>query len=145
MIRMELWHVLGRIFQFTPKFIQGASVRQRLVIDWRCVPLDMYKILNCQDADAIKLEIERKSQWKKDSATHSKSDRLFIDQIGQCHYCKRPTERANWSIDHIVPISKGGRRIVANEVGACRPCNSNKGSKSVQEFLDSSYFKSIKT
>lgn len=44
----------------------------------------------------------------------------------RCAYCRRC--QAN-TIDHIVPISRGGLHTIDNLIGACRGCNSAKGAK----------------
>ena len=47
--------------------------------------------------------------------------------FGQCcAYCKRRMQRL--TIDHIIPISKGGWHVSFNIVPACRSCNSKKGA-----------------
>ena len=42
-----------------------------------------------------------------------------------CHYCKLAVADSS---DHIVPKSLGGSNREFNRVGACRPCNSTKGT-----------------
>ena len=44
-----------------------------------------------------------------------------------CAYCHRPTKRL--TVDHVVPISRGGRNEISNIVPACRSCNSRKGAR----------------
>lgn len=39
-----------------------------------------------------------------------------------CHYCG---QEAN-TVDHLIPISKGGTDEATNMVAACNPCNSGK-------------------
>lgn len=43
----------------------------------------------------------------------------------RCYYCNRGAE----SMDHLVPLSKGGANCVENLVPSCKSCNSKKGSK----------------
>lgn len=45
------------------------------------------------------------------------------DADGRCHYCH---EVRPLTMDHIVPISKGGSHTASNIVPACQPCNSRK-------------------
>ena len=50
-----------------------------------------------------------------------------------CIYCgekKKPT------IDHKVPLARGGTNDISNLVPACGSCNSRKGTKTAKEFLD---------
>jgi 5-methylcytosine-specific restriction enzyme A len=45
---------------------------------------------------------------------------------GICHYCKRSTLPKELTMDHIVPVSRGGRSTKGNVVPACKECNNNK-------------------
>lgn len=49
---------------------------------------------------------------------------------GKCRYCGAPGR----TMDHVVPISRGGRHEAANIVPACRPCNASKGNKMLSEW-----------
>lgn len=49
---------------------------------------------------------------------------------GCCLYCGRPSE----SIDHIHPLSRGGRSVTENCVPACLACNGDKGDADVDEW-----------
>jgi 5-methylcytosine-specific restriction endonuclease McrA len=42
----------------------------------------------------------------------------------RCYYCQQIPEEL--TIDHIIPLSKGGKHTASNVVPACRPCNSRK-------------------
>lgn len=48
-----------------------------------------------------------------------------------CSYCGEPSE----TIDHIVPLSKGGKHEITNITGACKSCNSAKHNKDLFIFL----------
>jgi len=45
---------------------------------------------------------------------------------GICHYCGRPSLPKELTMDHIVPISRGGKTTKSNVVPACKECNNNK-------------------
>jgi 5-methylcytosine-specific restriction enzyme A len=45
---------------------------------------------------------------------------------GLCHYCKSPTPPKELTMDHIVPVSRGGRSTKGNVVPACKECNNKK-------------------
>jgi 5-methylcytosine-specific restriction endonuclease McrA len=47
-----------------------------------------------------------------------------------CFYCGALAEH----IDHIIPISRGGRHSIGNLTGACASCNLSKGSKFITEW-----------
>ena len=54
---------------------------------------------------------------------------------GQCHYCGR--RKGLLTVDHLIPLSRGGGWDISNLVGACSECNSRKGAMSADEFISS--------
>ena len=59
----------------------------------------------------------RESQWWK---------RRIAE--GLCYYCRRKVGRANLTMDHLVPMGRGGTSIRGNVVPACKECNTRKQS-----------------
>jgi 5-methylcytosine-specific restriction endonuclease McrA len=45
---------------------------------------------------------------------------------GICHYCDRSFPPKNLTMDHIVPISRGGKSTKGNVVPCCKECNNAK-------------------
>ena len=45
---------------------------------------------------------------------------------GRCHYCGRPISPKELTMDHVVPISRGGKSSKANVVPCCKECNNAK-------------------
>lgn len=45
---------------------------------------------------------------------------------GVCHYCGREVGVRALTMDHLVPIIRGGRSTRGNVVPACKPCNDAK-------------------
>jgi 5-methylcytosine-specific restriction endonuclease McrA len=58
---------------------------------------------------------------------------IFFRDRNRCQYCGRvhPPKRLN--LDHVVPLSRGGRSSWDNVVCACIECNSRKGSRTPEE------------
>lgn len=61
---------------------------------------------------------------------------IFARDNNTCQICGIQTSRENGqfsheypTIDHIIPISKGGHHVASNLQCACRRCNMSKGSK----------------
>lgn len=54
-----------------------------------------------------------------------------------CAYCLMPQELldVDLTIEHVIPISRGGTHTKDNIVPACRSCNSSKGNKLVSEWI----------
>jgi 5-methylcytosine-specific restriction endonuclease McrA len=57
----------------------------------------------------------RQSQWWKRKCAK-----------GACHYCGKTTPPKALTMDHIVPIARGGRSTKGNVVPACKACNNTK-------------------
>lgn len=45
---------------------------------------------------------------------------------GRCYYCQGKTKL---TLDHVIPLSKGGQHTKTNVVPACAPCNSKKNDR----------------
>ena len=45
---------------------------------------------------------------------------------GACHYCGRMFPPRELTMDHIVPISRGGKTTKGNVVACCKECNNAK-------------------
>ena len=69
-------------------------------------------------------------------------------QGGRCAYCgvsiqifrKDGNGELRATVDHLIPLSKGGADRVENTLGACRRCNRAKGSADLDAFLVSPEF-----
>lgn len=62
---------------------------------------------------------------------------LIYEQVGLCWYCDRPMTDGNAraTIDHRVPLGRGGANTRENQVAACYGCNRTKGILTEEEFL----------
>jgi 5-methylcytosine-specific restriction protein A len=70
----------------------------------------------------------RRSQWWRNR----------ID-AGHCHYCGVHFTPAELTLDHIVPLVRGGKSTRGNCVPACKECNTRKRDllpTEWQEYLD---------
>ena len=45
---------------------------------------------------------------------------------GVCHYCGKRVPPAELTMDHVVPVARGGRSVRGNVVPACHACNASK-------------------
>lgn len=69
------------------------------------------------------------------SVTDDVLRRLYAQRI--CSYCGKPTEKRLRTIDHIMPLVRGGRHTAGNLTMACFACNSSKSGRHPEEFLRS--------
>ena len=45
---------------------------------------------------------------------------------GVCHYCGKSVPPKELTLDHVVPVARGGRTTKGNCVPACKDCNNQK-------------------
>jgi 5-methylcytosine-specific restriction endonuclease McrA len=57
--------------------------------------------------------------------------RLLARHSGRCFYCYG---REHLELDHVVPLSRGGRHSIGNLVPACRRCNRRKSARFLAEW-----------
>lgn len=48
---------------------------------------------------------------------------------GLCHHCGQRFHPSELTMDHVIPVARGGFSRKGNVVPACKPCNSEKGYK----------------
>lgn len=65
----------------------------------------------------------RQSQW-------------WRQQIGRgvCYFCEGHFSSADLTMEHVIPLSRGGRSTKKNIVVACKQCNSHKKNLTVAEI-----------
>ena len=54
---------------------------------------------------------------------------MYVRDVYTCQYCNTPYTKANLTLDHVIPLSQGGKTSWTNIVAACGPCNNRKGSE----------------
>lgn len=50
-----------------------------------------------------------------------------------CQYCGRKLRTEDLNLDHVVPLSKGGKNTWENVVCSCIPCNMRKGNRTLKQ------------
>lgn len=85
--------------------------------------------------------LRRRVVWHNRRAAHSHIDgRLTIVDVQsqldrqkrRCFYCRKELPN-RYELEHVKPVSRGGRNTPDNVVIACKSCNSRKGRKLLHE------------
>jgi 5-methylcytosine-specific restriction endonuclease McrA len=74
---------------------------------------------------------ERRAQIAASGGLTYAEYRELLDQACVCTYCSCPLDENNRTLDHVVPLSRGGAHDASNLVAACRSCNSAKQDRIV--------------
>lgn len=53
---------------------------------------------------------------------------------GRCYYCNKAVPAKELTMDHIVPIAKGGKSTKSNVVPCCKTCNTEKKSHLLMDW-----------
>ncbi|RLF70903.1 MAG: HNH endonuclease [Thermoplasmata archaeon] len=78
--------------------------------------------------------MDRYKKLRSGEIEWSSSIREYVkerERLDECIYCGA---KGNLSVDHLIPLSRGGPDTPDNAVMACRSCNSSKGSRGVYEW-----------
>lgn len=59
-------------------------------------------------------ELRASSWWKEKRAS------------GKCHFCGKAVAPEELTMEHIVPLVRGGKSVKSNLVPACKDCNNRK-------------------
>ncbi len=112
---------------------QHVMSRSRI---WRLNNPDKVKQIIRKYNNSNKGRLLRKIQYHKrryssNGGTFTKKDWVsLLARQKSCYYCrKRFTKNLKPTVDHVIPLSKGGKNVRENVVAACFYCNVKKGCK----------------
>lgn len=88
-------------------YIQTPSLKMK--------PPRIIRLLYYEDWQTSKIHLTRKN--------------IFTRDHYRCQYCKQQKPKNQLSLDHVIPLSRGGKTTWNNVVTACRDCNIRKGGR----------------
>lgn len=89
----------------------------------------------CAKAAQPKLKQRRRARMKAAFVEDVSLEQVYIEENGICGLCGGDVDRSNWSLDHIMPIARGGKHKRSNTQLAHRLCNAKKGAKVPEGFV----------
>lgn len=71
---------------------------------------------------------ERQIRQEREKARALRKQNWWKNRIakGICHYCGGSIAPKDLTLDHVVPLARGGRTTKGNCVPACKECNNQK-------------------
>lgn len=78
---------------------------------------------HCRRERAKARELRSSAWWKAQIAR------------GICHYCGKKFPPGELTMDHIVPVARGGRSVRGNVVPCCKECNNRKSVQTPAERI----------
>jgi len=101
------------------ELLEAAEARLRAEQLNMPVPLVIRMVYYVRIPRTMNLPLSRRTVMARDQYT--------------CQYCGATPGRAELTIDHVVPRSRGGSTSWENLTVACRPCNQRKGNRTPRE------------
>lgn len=71
---------------------------------------------------------------KKNSGPRFSRQNVYLRDGYRCQYCNWTGALVNLTLDHLVPLARGGKTSWENIVTACKNCNLRKGSRTIEEL-----------
>ena len=102
--------------------------RNEIIADIQLSFIELDTLLDCllQELEDIK----RKYRTRKRNARRKKAQKRLIESVGMCQKCM---SIENLTIDHIIPVSKGGKKHNKNNWQVlCEKCNRYKADKIIK-------------
>jgi 5-methylcytosine-specific restriction endonuclease McrA len=79
-------------------------------------------------------EQHRRSLKKHLPAENVKRSVVWTRDGGVCHICGKPAEPANWHLEHIIPLARGGHHVYDNVAVSHPSCNLRKARYLLREL-----------
>lgn len=79
---------------------------------------------------------KRRARLAQAEGAHTAEDllQIFKDQDGKCTYCQCELGK-DYSVDHAIPLSRGGSNGPENIAITCLACNLRKNAKTAEEYI----------
>lgn len=85
-------------------------------------PSSTYHLLDSAHTDPARLKRERE---KARELRQTNWWRTLVSK-GLCHYCGKKFKASELTMDHVIPLARGGTSTRGNCVPACKACNASK-------------------
>lgn len=121
--------------------MQPVSLLPLSTVDWqeaiRYIVLDKVVVLEWYEDWVVHSEkwqtrvpaIIMLKEYQKPKSTMRLSKRnIFLRDEYTCQYCGNEVTEANATLDHVHPVSQGGKTTWENSATACKPCNYRKAA-----------------
>jgi 5-methylcytosine-specific restriction endonuclease McrA len=120
---------------------QPVSLLPLSTVDWqeaiRYLVLDKVTVMSWYDdwivhsarwSTRVPAVIMLKEYQKPKTTIRFSRANVYLRDKYTCQYCETKVNGKTATLDHVLPVSKGGKTTFDNTVCACGPCNASKGA-----------------
>lgn len=104
--------------------IKYMVLEKAVVLDW----YDDWIVHSANWQTAVPAVMILKEYQKKKSGVRYSKANVFLRDNYVCQYCGDEVTKKSATLDHVIPVSHGGKTTWENATTACGPCNANKGN-----------------
>jgi 5-methylcytosine-specific restriction endonuclease McrA len=137
-----------RILQAKRVLVLNASWEPMRIVSWQRAILlllgekieviDAYEVQVRSPSCALNLpSVVRMKKYvrpkKKRTILRFSRQHVFLRDEYKCQYCLNTFTVKDLTLDHVIPVTRGGRKTWSNIVTSCGTCNQQKGSRTPQE------------
>jgi len=108
---------------------QKSGLRSQNECSTSCIPTSDSPLLNRNNDLGFLVETSPETiRREKEKARALRKSQWWQRKLAkrECHYCGRKVAPADLTMDHLVPVVRGGRSTRSNVVPACKACNNQK-------------------
>jgi hypothetical protein len=124
-------------YQSDQRFRQKESIRHSTNLKYKEKNAERTKIWAKKNPDKILAKVHRRrARLYGQTEFDLPNDFIAIlktDQDNKCVYC---SQNKKLTIDHIIPVCRGGKHNMDNIVLCCETCNFSKSTKTLPEWLE---------
>jgi 5-methylcytosine-specific restriction endonuclease McrA len=149
--RSDPTHVLQRAYEWRRKnqdrhretsrkwYRENSNKRLLKIREWQNQNLEKKRLIDRKWARnnpsaLLEKNHRRRARINGNTTSNCRDKEQKLRLASFCYWCGGLLTRKTFSIDHIVPIARGGQHRPENLVAACRRCNFSKGKKSPEEW-----------
>lgn len=121
----SIFYCIGR---HKPKLLANrARTKNSFLFDVMCYKGFSMNLTNLTPAYFTPADAEHVGR-EKAKARELRNSQWWRNQLGAgvCHYCSQKFAKLDLTMDHVIPIIRGGKSTKSNVVVCCKKCNSEK-------------------
>jgi 5-methylcytosine-specific restriction endonuclease McrA len=99
-----------------------------------------YRLTELGRVNKFRCKSKRRNAIGQHTLSSKELNKIYNSFENKCAYCNSTD---NITLDHVIPVSKGGNTTIDNIILACRSCNCKRGNKDLCLFVSEEKYKSI--
>lgn len=110
------------------KAIHRMLLDRVIVLEW----YDDWIVRSSSWETRVPAVIMVKEYVRKNTKPNFNRGNIALRDRYRCQYCEITLEKSEVTLDHVIPVAKGGKTAWDNIVAACQTCNHSKGDRLIK-------------